>query len=78
VIRKVLLSAAITLGASVAVAAPASADPSAFGTLSCSCEPTISYPAAPGTAVDQGILSGMAEMADLQGVPDQVRERSAR
>jgi hypothetical protein len=78
VIRKVLFSAAITLGASVALAAPAGADPSTFGNLSCSCEPTVSYPAARGTAVDQGILSGMAEIADLKGIPDRVRERSAR
>jgi hypothetical protein len=77
-IRRVLFSAAVTLCASVALAAPAGADPGTFGNLSCSCEPTVSYPAAPATAVDQGILSGMAEMADLKGIPDRARERSAR
>ena len=47
VITKLLVSAAIALGCGVAVAAPASADPNAFGTepnpfsgLSCSCRET--------------------------------------
>jgi hypothetical protein len=41
VITKVLFSAAIALGAAVGVASPASADPSAFGVLNCSCEQVV-------------------------------------
>jgi hypothetical protein len=71
VITKVLVSAAITLGAAVAVASPANADPSAYGTLSCSCEqaPTVSdgFAVAPADAVDQGIQSGLADLAARQG-----------
>ena len=36
-ITKVVFSVAITLSAALAVATPASADPSSFGPLGCSC-----------------------------------------
>ena len=36
-LNNALLSAAITLGAALAVASPASADPNSFGTLGCIC-----------------------------------------
>ncbi|MDT5275448.1 MAG: hypothetical protein QOG95_2380, partial [Mycobacterium sp.] len=36
-ITKVVFTAPITLFAALAVASPASADPSSFGTLGCSC-----------------------------------------
>jgi hypothetical protein len=71
VITKVLVSAAITLGAAVAVASPANADPSAYGTLSCSCEQAATVsggaPVPPADAVDQGIRSGLADLAAPHG-----------
>ena len=61
-IRNILFGAAIALAAAVSVATPASADPSSFGTLGCSCKPPVV--ASPGTApvtdqVDQGIQNGL-------------------
>jgi hypothetical protein len=38
VIKKLLVSGAIILGASVGLAAPAGADPNPFAGLSCSCQ----------------------------------------
>jgi hypothetical protein len=71
VIIKVLASAAITLGAAVSVASPANADPSVYGTLSCSCEQAPTAPggfaAVPGDAVNQGIQSGLADLAAAHG-----------
>ena len=65
-ITKVLVSAAIALGAATAVATPANADPSSFGTLSCSCKQPVAAPdgKAPVTDVtdqmNQGIRRGLA------------------
>jgi hypothetical protein len=62
VIKKILFGAAIALVAAVGVATPASADPSAFGTLGCSCTPPVAAPdgKAPATdQVDQGIKNGL-------------------
>ena len=61
-ITKVLFGAAIALSAAAGVATPASADPSSFGTLGCSCQPPVVAP--PGKApatdqVDQGIQNGL-------------------
>jgi hypothetical protein len=70
VITKILAGAAtITLGVAVALAAPASADPSVYGTLSCSCDQTttLSGGGAPGDAMDQGIRSGLAALAGPHG-----------
>ena len=61
-ISKVLFGAAIVLSAAVGIAAPASAEPSPFGTLGCSCQPPVSVPDAktPATGqVDQGIQNGL-------------------
>jgi hypothetical protein len=69
VITKVLFSAAIALGAAVGVATPASADPSAFGILSCSCGEAVAGPGGGAVATDQinvGIQSGLDY---LQGLP---------
>ena len=41
-VPKILVSVALAVGAAVAVAAPASADPSVFNDLSCSCQQTVS------------------------------------
>jgi hypothetical protein len=66
-IKKVLFSAAVAVGTAVGAAIPAGADPSAFGTLSCGCEPTASDGRAAATElIDQGIQSGLAY---LQGRP---------
>ena len=64
-ITKVVLTAAITLGAALAVATPASADPSSFGTLGCSCTQPIDVPhgkPAVKDQVDQGIQSGLGSL----------------
>ena len=63
-----LFSAAVALGVAVGVAIPVSADPSAFGVLSCSCEgrPTA---AVGGPTVSDQIKDGIRDgLADLQGV----------
>ena len=68
-VRKVLFSAAIAFGAAVVVATPASADPSAFGVLSCSCEEAVGLPDGGAVATDQmniGIRSGLDY---LRGLP---------
>jgi hypothetical protein len=62
VIKKMLLGAAIALAAAIGIATPASADPSPFGTLGCSCQPP---PTAPGgkapalSPTDLGIQNGL-------------------
>jgi hypothetical protein len=66
---KVLVSAAIAVSAAVGVAAPASADPSVFGDLSCSCPQTISKSGVSVTdQIDRGIRQGET---DLQGIHGQ-------
>jgi hypothetical protein len=68
VITKVLFSAAVALSAAAWVATPAGADPSAFGTLSCSCGGGVSAAVGGPTVTDQmneGIQSGLS---DLQGI----------
>jgi hypothetical protein len=63
VITKVVASAAIALGAAMAVATPANADPSSFGTLSCSCKQPVAAPDGKAPVVDQtnqGIRHGLA------------------
>lgn len=60
-VSKILACAALAVGAAVAIAAPAGADPSVFNDLSCSCPQTVSNG---GTSVadqiDRGIQSGLA------------------
>jgi hypothetical protein len=65
VIKKALLSAAIALGAAMAVATPAGADPSAFGTLGCSCTQPVDVPHGKPAVKDQlnqGIQSGLGSL----------------
>lgn len=67
-ITKALFSAAVALSAAAWVATPAGADPSAFGTLSCSCGGGVSAAVGGPTVTDQmneGIQSGLS---DLQGI----------
>lgn len=61
IIEKLIVSTAIVLGATVAAATPAGADPSQFGTLSCSCAPTGIQGSNPDvrSQVDQGIQQGL-------------------
>jgi hypothetical protein len=68
-IRNVLIGAAIAFGAAAAVATPASADPSSFGTLGCSCKPPVVAPhgeAPASDAISQGIQNGLGY---LHGTP---------
>ena len=67
VITKVLFSAAVALSAAVGVAIPVSADPSAFGVLSCSCGggPTA---AVGGPTVSDQINDGIRDgLTDFKG-----------
>ena len=71
-ITKVLFSAAIALGAAVAVATPANADPSAFRVLNCSCEQAVPDGVAAVTFTDQTDLGIQNGEAYLQQTPDLV------
>jgi hypothetical protein len=77
VITKVLFSAAIALGAAVGVATPASADPSLFGTLSCSCEAVLDGGAAVTDQMNLGIQSGLAYLPGIPGPAAIFSPRSA-
>jgi hypothetical protein len=64
-ITKVVVSAAITLGASLAAATPAGADPSSFGALGCSCTQPADAPHGKPAVKDQvsrGIQSGLGSL----------------
>lgn len=67
-ITKVLLGAAVAFVAAVGVATPASADPSAFGVLSCSCQGMAADDESIG--VDQTGLGIQNGIADLLPNPD--------
>jgi hypothetical protein len=65
IIEKLLFGAAIALAATVVMATPADAEPSQFGTLSCSCNPATRMP--DGTSdlksqVDEGIQHGLGSL----------------
>jgi hypothetical protein len=61
VITKILFSGIFILGASLGLAAPAGADPSAFNDLSCSCPQTVSNSGSPITEqMKRGIRAGLA------------------
>ena len=65
IIEKLLVGAAIALTATFATAAPADAEPSQFGTLSCSCNPATGMPDSTldlKTQVDQGIQHGLGSL----------------
>jgi hypothetical protein len=68
VITKVLLGAAFAFAAAVGVATPASADPSAFGVLSCSCHEVVADTGPIGS--DQTGLGIQNGIADVLGNPD--------
>jgi hypothetical protein len=62
VIRQILFGAAIAFSAAAGIAAPASADPSPFGTLGCSCQPPATAPGGKAPAMnptDLGIQNGL-------------------
>lgn len=60
-VSKILVSAALAVGAAVAIAAPAGADPSVFNDLSCSCPQTVSNGGSSvADQIDRGIQSGLA------------------
>jgi hypothetical protein len=61
VVSKILVGVAIAVGAAVAIAPPAGAEPGVFNDLSCSCLETVSNGGS--SAEDQfnrGILAGLA------------------
>jgi hypothetical protein len=69
-LNKVLLSAAITLGAALTVAEPASADPSSFGTLGCSCSTQPGDVPQGGPTVNDQIIQGIQRgLSSLHGDP---------
>ncbi len=60
-VSKILACAALAVGAAVAMPAPAGADPSVFGELSCSCPQTVSNGGSSvADQIDRGIQSGLA------------------
>lgn len=61
-ITKVFVSAVVAFGAAVGVAAPAGADPTLFGVLSCGCQEQ-APPNSPGFTdhVNQGIQQGLTD-----------------
>jgi len=61
VVSKILAGAALAVGAAVAIAVPAGADPSVFNDLSCSCPETVSNDGSSvADQIDRGIQSGLA------------------
>ena len=77
-ITKVVFSAAIALGAAMAVATPAGADPSSFGTLSCSCTQPVDVPhdkPAVKDQLNQGIQMPKLTRAEIKPFRDRVRAR---
>jgi hypothetical protein len=63
VITKALFSAAIVCGVAVGAAAPADADPSVFGNLSCSCEqPSVEGDVAVEDQINLGIERGLEDL----------------
>lgn len=77
VIAEILVGAAIALGSGVGGAAPASADPDPFSTLSCSCQETAP---AGSPALRDEINRGIAEghSASVPGLPPPTRPRQSR
>jgi hypothetical protein len=64
--EKLMVGAAIALTATVAIATPAAAEPSQFGTLSCSCNPATGTPPDSNSdlksQVDAGIQHGLGSL----------------
>ena len=64
--RWLLFSVAIAVSSAVAVAAPASADPNAFGGLGCHCRETATHPSsAQRDEINRGIRDGLADHQPL-------------
>jgi hypothetical protein len=65
IIEKLIVGAAVVLGATLATATPAGADPSQFGTLGCSCTPATEIQSSNPdvkSQVDQGIQQGLGSL----------------
>ena len=65
IIEKLMVGAAIALATTVVTATPADAEPSQFGTLSCSCNPATGMPDSTSdlkSQVDQGIQHGLGSL----------------
>lgn len=65
IIEKLLFGAAIAIAATVVTATPADAEPSQFGTLSCSCNPVTGMPDSTSdfkSQVDEGIQHGLGSL----------------
>jgi hypothetical protein len=72
-ITKIVFTAAIALGAATAVAAPAGADPSLFGAISCNCTRPSDVPHGKPAVSDQlrqGIQSGLGSLHRDPPSPD--------
>jgi hypothetical protein len=72
VITKILLGVAIALSAAAGAASPASADPSSFGTLGCTCKPAATVPDGKTPATDpliRGLQSGLGYLPSLPTRP---------
>jgi hypothetical protein len=72
-ITKFVFTAAIALGAAMAIAAPAGADPSLFGALSCNCTQPSDVPHGKPAVSDQlrqGIQSGLGSLHRDPPSPD--------
>jgi hypothetical protein len=69
VITKALFSAAIAVAAAAGAASPASADPSLFQVLSCSCEQPVTVFDGGAAVTDQTNLGIQNGLAYLQGIP---------
>jgi hypothetical protein len=65
IIEKLMVGAAIALATTVVTATPADAEPSQFGTLSCSCNPATGMPDSTAdlqSQVDEGIQHGLGSL----------------
>jgi hypothetical protein len=65
IIEKLMVGAAIALATTVVTATPADAEPSQFGTLSCSCNPATGMPDSTAdlqSQVDEGIQRGLGSL----------------
>jgi hypothetical protein len=65
IIEKLMVGAAIALAATVVMATPADAEPSQFGTLSCSCISATGMPDSTSdlkSQVDEGIQRGLGSL----------------
>jgi hypothetical protein len=66
-LAKVVVTAALALFATTAMAVPASADPASFGDLSCACQAPVQQPipSLPGPfltdPIDQGLQQGLSD-----------------